>query len=290
MRNNDMMPDGELQLNNEENMPEIPEAFAKEYIKRMKANTPDIWDRIEAGIGEKENAKKTVTKSEAPIVSFEAKKKKSVGKHFMRYGWAYGLAAVACICGIVLIPKFLGGDFTNRDYKTASATSERDDSQKHETNERGVDETVMEAAGEIGSVDDISEAATGSSEQSVTMGSQVSDQSNQNSVETVDSTRYDETSGSFVMESYYIRVEGSYVNDDGYTIVYGVCSGEDVEFYEVTSLDEEKYPKIVINEFNEFSLYKCMELIDTKCVEGRGVTLSVIRDILNDRCYIIGLL
>ena len=83
----------ELNMENVGDLPEIPEVFAAEYIKRMKADTPDLWDRIEAGIAEEPvKAEKTVPKKNGVLL------------HFKKYGGFYGMAAAAVLLIVIAMP------------------------------------------------------------------------------------------------------------------------------------------------------------------------------------------
>ena len=89
----------ELNIVNETDLPEIPEAFAAEYKKRMAEQTPDIWDKIVAGISEEGEPEKVTPVSVAP-----EKKKGGVIAHFRKFGAYYGMAAAAVLCIAIAVP------------------------------------------------------------------------------------------------------------------------------------------------------------------------------------------
>ena len=113
----------ELNIVNESDLPEIPEAFAAEYKKRMAEQTPDIWDRIVAGISE-ESAPENVT----PVGSAPEKKKGGVIAHFRKFGAYYGMAAAAVLCIAIAVPVLMNTRYaaTNEAEAPAPHQSKRD--------------------------------------------------------------------------------------------------------------------------------------------------------------------
>lgn len=81
-----------------------------EYRKMIQQETPDLWNRIEAGLTEKKEITETAKTTETAkitettdIPDTEEKKaviKRSVWKRAVRYS---GIAA-ACLCGVIIIP------------------------------------------------------------------------------------------------------------------------------------------------------------------------------------------
>lgn len=105
-----------------------------EYRKMIQQETPDLWNRIEAGLTEKrgiiETAKTTETAKiteTTDIPDTEEKKaviKRSVWKRAVRYS---GIAA-ACLCGVIIIPaialSLLTGEFGSTKMAATGAAEE----------------------------------------------------------------------------------------------------------------------------------------------------------------------
>ena len=113
----------ELNIVNESDLPKIPEAFAAEYKKRMAEQTPDIWDRIVAGIGEESAPGET-----APVTAPQ-KKKGGIIAHFKRFGAYYGVAAAAVLCIAIAVPVLMNTKYaaTNEAEAPAPHQSKRDE-------------------------------------------------------------------------------------------------------------------------------------------------------------------
>ena len=112
----------ELNIVNESDLPKIPEAFAAEYKKRMAEQTPDIWDRIVAGIGEES------APGEAAPVTEPQKKKGGIIAHFRKFGAYYGVAAAAVLCIAIAVPVLMNTKYaaTNEAEAPAPHQSKRD--------------------------------------------------------------------------------------------------------------------------------------------------------------------
>ena len=124
--------------------------FEKEYKELAKIEAPDLWDRIEAGITEKEIIEKSMP---------EAKKKITVRSFVKRYS----LLAAALFCAVIIIPALnlmrnsatkgmSSGSATDMNYSAAAAADTCTAEEEYE-----VEETAEEAAAEAEEPVDASE-------------------------------------------------------------------------------------------------------------------------------------
>ena len=126
-------------MDNMDNIEELSEELLDEYMKQIDLETPDLWDRIEAGYAAEINACVNAYNNEQYIN--KANKKKANNNKAKAIGKYLGLAAAITLIAVIAIPVGL-----KKNDKSGDSVKGDSIMQYENTTEACLDEEILESA------------------------------------------------------------------------------------------------------------------------------------------------
>ena len=136
--------------------------FERAYRELAKSEAPDLWDRIEAGLGEKSTQDEPCAEPGTERAAAPDRELSHRGKKFLFMIRKYSAMAAAVICAIIIIPALIRVNRSSGFLENDSSNAAADTTAAEESREEAAEAAAEEPAEEGG---EIAEGQTAASEE-----------------------------------------------------------------------------------------------------------------------------